>query len=111
MSWTQLRPQDAQKFLQQVASEDIWPYRNEEVRNGLTAPKAGPSMRGRGEPSHMPKGILIVDAYTTRYEHCNQETHTEDQGRQRAGPPEAGRRSAGDQEHNPGGKKLGMSQP
>ena len=54
-----------------------------------------------------PKGTLIADAYTTRYEHGNQETHTEDQGRQRAGPPEAGRRSAGDREHNPGGQEAG----
>ena len=68
-------------------------------------------MRGRGEPSRRPKGILIVDAHTTQYGHSNQETHTEDQGCRRAGPPEL----VGDIQESgnitQAAKKLGMSQP
>ena len=67
--------------------------------------------RGWGEPGRRSPSIWISDAYISQYEHSNQKTRTEDQGRQHVGPPEL----VGDVQVGisitGAAKKLGMSQP
>lgn len=62
-----------------------------------------PSPVWRGGRIGRLKDALIADVYTFRNEFGSQETHAEDQGRRRVGPPGTGRRHAGRHIRNRGG--------